>query len=152
MTGCRFEARPVANSILLMVKNRLRSNLHELKYEISEEDALRLARFLLDDLDASRWRVVPADPTKEMVDASLAAMHNSRRREAWVKPRQKHKWRLAAGIEASPDWKLGRRPTDPLPQKMEPVPQIPGSDVASETGGGVTPAGSRAASSGASGQ
>lgn len=57
MTGCRFEARPVANSILLMVKNRLRSNLHELKYEISEEDALRLARFLLDDLDASRWRV-----------------------------------------------------------------------------------------------
>ena len=98
--------RVATNSILLMMKNRLRSNLHELKYEVSEEDALRLARFLLDDLDAARWRVVPANPTKEMVDASLAAMRNSRRREVWVKPRQKHKWRLAAGIEASPDWKI----------------------------------------------
>jgi hypothetical protein len=115
-----------------MVKNRLRSNLNELKYDISEEDALRLARFLLEDLDASRWRVVPADPTKEMVDASLAAMHNSRRREAWVKPRQKHKWRLAAGIEASPDWKLGRRSTDSLPPKIETDPKILGPDVASE--------------------
>ena len=99
------------NSILLMVKNRLRSNLHDLNHEISEEDALRLARFLLDDLDAARWRVVPADPTKEMVNASLAAMHKSRKREAWVKPRQKHKWRLAAGIEASPDWKI-QKPSD----------------------------------------
>lgn len=96
----------MGNSILLMVKNRLRSNLHELKYEVSEEDALRLARFLLDDLDAARWRVVPTNPTKEMVAASLTAMRKSRRREAWVKPRQKHKWRLAAGIEASPDWKI----------------------------------------------
>jgi hypothetical protein len=132
-----------------MVKNRLRSNLHELKYDISEEDALRLARFLLDDLDASRWRVVPADPTKEMVDASLAAMHNSRRRESWVKPRQKHKWRLAAGIEASPDWKLGRLSPDPLPPKMDPDPKNLAPDVASETGAGVTPAGTRAVSSAA---
>ncbi len=142
----------MANSILFMVKNRLRSNLHELKYDISEEDALRLARFLLDDLDASRWRVVPADPTKEMVDASLAAMHTSRRREAWVKPRQKHKWRLAAGIEASPDWKLGRQSPEPLPPKVEPAPQILGPKVVSETGGGVTPSGTRAASSAAPGQ
>lgn len=102
----------MANSILLMVKNRLRSNLHDLNHEISEEDALRLARFLLDDLDAARWRVVPANPTKEMVDASLAAMRKSRKREGWVKERQKHKWRLAAGIEASPNWKVEKLPED----------------------------------------
>lgn len=142
----------MTNSILFMVKNRLRSNLHELKYDISEEDALRLARFLLDDLDASRWRVVPADPSKEMVDASLAAMNKSRRREAWVKPRQKHKWRLAAGIQASPDWKLGRQSKDHLPLEIELASQIIGPDIASEAGVSVTPAGTRAASSAAPGQ
>jgi hypothetical protein len=78
---------------------------------ISEEDALRLARFLLDELDVARWRVVPADPTKEMIDASMTAMRKSRKREGRVDERRKHKWRLAAGIEASPDWKF-KKPSD----------------------------------------
>ena len=56
-------------------------------------------------------RVVPANPTKEMVDASLTAMRKHRKREGWVAERQKHKWRLAAGIEASPDWTF-EKPSD----------------------------------------
>jgi hypothetical protein len=132
MTDCRCKERAVAtNSILLMVKNRLRSNLHDLNHEISEEDALRLARFLLDDLHGARWRVVPVDPTREMVAASMTAMRKNRRCEGRVDERRKHMWRLAAGIEASPDWKLGRQSTDPLPPEIEPDPQILGPDVAS---------------------
>jgi hypothetical protein len=101
----------VNNGILLMVKNRLRTNLNQLNHKISEEDALRLARFLLEDLDAARWRVVPAVPTREMVNASMTAMRKKRRSEGRVGEKRKHAWRLAAGIEAAPHWEVAEYPS-----------------------------------------
>lgn len=91
-------------NILAMVKNRLRDNLHQLNHNILEEDAFRLARFLLEDLDAARWRLVPVVPTREMINASMTAMRKRRKRDAWVAEKHKHAWRLAAGIEAAPRW------------------------------------------------
>lgn len=95
--------------ILGMVKNRLRANLYQLNHKISEEDAVRLARFLLEDLDAARWRIVPLTPTLEMVNASMTAMRKKRRSEGRVGEKRKHAWRLAAAIEAAPNWNVSER-------------------------------------------
>lgn len=98
------------NSVLAMVKNRLRNNLNQLNHRISQEDAARLAQFLLEDLDATHWRLVPAAPTREMVAASMTAMSKRRRRNGWVPEKLKHTWRLAAGIEAAPRWDAAKKP------------------------------------------
>lgn len=97
------------NSILAMVKNRLHHNLYQLNHKISKEDALRLARFLLEDLDAAHWRLVPEAPTREMINASMAALRKRRKRDCWVAEKQKHAWRLAAGITAAPHWDIARQ-------------------------------------------
>ena len=99
------------SSMLGMVKNRLRDNLHQLNNNISNEDAVRLARYLLDDLDTARWRLVPIVPTREMINASMTAMRRRRKREGWVAEKQKHAWRLAAGIEAAPHWRVAQQPS-----------------------------------------
>lgn len=93
-----------AASILGMVKNRLAENLRQLNLSVSEEDAGRLARFLLDDLEASRWRLVPIQPTCEMIEASMTAMRKRRKAEHRVGEKRKHSWRISAAIEAAPRW------------------------------------------------
>ncbi|MGO4174892.1 hypothetical protein AB4Z10_13165 [Bosea sp. RAF48] len=102
------------NTILAMVKNRLRDNLQQLNHKISDEDTARLARFLLEDLDAAQWRLVPAAPTREMVTASMTAMRKRRKRQGRVAERLKHAWRLAAGIEAAPHWNVTKQPSGAL--------------------------------------
>lgn len=100
-----------SNSILAMVKNRLRDNLNQLNHRISGEDVARLARFLLEDLDAAQWRLVPIAPTRDMVSASMAAMRKHRKGAGWVPDKLKHRWRLAAGIEAAPRWDAAKQPS-----------------------------------------
>lgn len=97
------------NSILAMVKNRLYHNLYQLNHNISKEDSFRLARFLLEDLDAAHWRLVPEAPAREMINASISAMRKRRKRDCWVAEKQKHAWRLAAGIAAAPHWDIAKQ-------------------------------------------
>ena len=99
------------NTILAMVTNRLRHNLRQLNHKIPDEDTIRLARFLLEDLDAAQWRLVPLAPTQEMVTASMTAMRKRRKRNGKVAERPKHAWRLAAGIEAAPQWDITKQPS-----------------------------------------
>ncbi|MGO4175974.1 hypothetical protein [Bosea sp. TAF32] len=99
------------NTILAMVTNRLRHNLHQLNHKIPEEDTVRLARFLLEDFDAAHWRLVPLAPTQEMVTASMNAMRKRLKRNGRVAERPKHAWRLAAGIEAAPQWNVTKQPS-----------------------------------------
>ena len=100
------------NSILAMVKNRLHHNLYQLNHKIPKEDAFRLARFLLEDLDAAHWRLVPEAPTREMINASMTALRKRRKRDCWVSEKQKHAWRLAAGIAAAPHWNIAKPSSD----------------------------------------
>ena len=91
-------------NILGMVKNCLAENLRQLNQAISKDDAGRLARFLLEDLETSRWRLVPIQPTRTMIVASMTAMRKRRKAANWVGEKQKHSWRISAAIEAAPRW------------------------------------------------
>ncbi len=83
----------------------------ELNVQEEEEDAVRLARYLLEDLDSARWRLVPAEPTRAMVTASMAAMRTRRKRDGRVAGRLKYALRLAAGIEATPHRDAAKQPS-----------------------------------------
>lgn len=93
-----------AANILGMVRNCLAENLRQLSHPISKDDADRLSRFLLEDLETSRWRLVPIQPTRTMIDASMTAMRKRRKSDHWVGEKQKHSWRISAAIEAAPRW------------------------------------------------
>lgn len=68
-----------------------------------------LADKLLGCLEWQGLHVVPAKPTREMVQASLAALRRHNRVIGGeMNVEEKHKWRLEEAIVARPDWRAAR--------------------------------------------
>ncbi|WP_223999013.1 hypothetical protein [Aureimonas sp. SA4125] len=73
------------------------------------EQASDLANKLMGCLEWQGLHVVPTKPTKEMVQASLAALRRHNRVIGGeMNVEEKHKWRLEQAVAAGSDWRAAR--------------------------------------------
>lgn len=75
---------------------------------VGDDEASLITRFMLEQIETSGLRIVPAKPTSEMQQAIKEALDQGKRMSAtWVKPRTKQRWRYQAAIDAAPSWRRG---------------------------------------------
>tara|TARA_A100000171_G_C2104326_1_gene131450 strand:- start:593 stop:949 length:357 start_codon:yes stop_codon:yes gene_type:complete len=105
-----------------MIVKALRKALKDRKVELSDDDLAYVARFFLEHLESRSLHVVPATPNKRMLEASMNALSASKRPSVRnIGTKRKHRWRIAASLEAAPSWREGarsdgfiyRRPNEP---------------------------------------
>ena len=93
-----------------MIVKALRKALQDRKVELSEDDLAYVARFFLEHLECRSLQVVPATPNKRMLEASMNALSASNRPSVRnIGTKRKHRWRIAASLEAAPSWREGAR-------------------------------------------
>lgn len=113
MTQTTNEARNPASSqadidTWRILKKALNTGLSDRGFTIDAEEASLIARFMLEQIEASGLRVVPVKPTTEMQQAIKQALDQGKRMSiTWVKPRTKQRWRYQAAVEAAPNWRRG---------------------------------------------
>ena len=65
---------------------------------------------LFEAFDENTLALVPARPTRQMVVASMTALHKGfRPSEGTLETPVKHTWRLWRAIGVRPDWRVGRQ-------------------------------------------
>jgi hypothetical protein len=90
------------------IRNSLASAMEARRVAIGDADLVLVTRFLMESLEEKGLKIVPTSPSKEMVMASREALADGKRMNtSWVGEKTKHRWRIAAAIAASPDWKRG---------------------------------------------
>ncbi|MBB4255284.1 MULTISPECIES: hypothetical protein [Rhizobium] len=91
-----------------ILKKALKTALSDRGFNIEAEEASLVTRFMLEQIETSGLRVVPAKPTTEMQQAIKQALDQGKRKSvAWVEPRTKQRWRYQAAIDAAPNWRRG---------------------------------------------
>ncbi|MBY3211506.1 hypothetical protein [Rhizobium laguerreae] len=91
-----------------ILKKALKTALSDRGFNIEAEEASLVTRFMLEQIETSGLRVVPAKPTTEMQHAIKQALDQGKRKSvAWVEPRTKQRWRYQAAIDAAPNWRRG---------------------------------------------
>ena len=93
-----------------MIVKALGKALQDRKVELSEDDLGYVARFFLEHLESRSLHVIPATPNKRMLEASMNALSASNRPTVRnIGTKRKHRWRLAASLEAAPSWREGAK-------------------------------------------
>lgn len=91
-----------------ILKKALRTSLSDRGLLVGENEASFMTRFMLEQIESSGLRVVPAKPTSAMQQAVKQALDKGKRMSvAWVKQRTKQRWRYRAAIDAAPSWRRG---------------------------------------------
>ncbi|EAP90302.1 hypothetical protein OA2633_11395 [Oceanicaulis alexandrii HTCC2633] len=99
-----------------MIVKSLGKALQDRKVELSEDDLAYVARFFLEHLESRSLHVVPATPSKRMLEASMNALSASNRPTVRnIGTKRKHRWRLAASLKAAPSWREGARAEGYMP-------------------------------------
>lgn len=91
-----------------ILKKALKTGLSDRGIRVDDQEASLITRFMLEQIETSGLRIVPAKPTSEMQQAIKDALDQGKRMSvAWVKPRTKQRWRYQAAIDAAPSWRRG---------------------------------------------
>lgn len=91
-----------------ILKKALKTGLSDRGIRVDDQEASLITRFMLEQIETSGLRIVPAKPTSEMQQAIKDALDQGKRMSVtWVKPRTKQRWRYQAAIDAAPSWRRG---------------------------------------------
>lgn len=91
-----------------ILKKALKTGLSDRGICVGDDEASLITRFMLEQIETSGLRIVPAKPTSEMQQAIKEALDQGKRMSVtWVKPRTKQRWRYQAAIDAAPSWRRG---------------------------------------------
>ncbi|MCQ2005269.1 hypothetical protein [Rhizobium sp. NRK18] len=91
-----------------ILRKALKTGLSDRRISLGDDEASLVTRFMLEQIEASGLRIVPAKPTAEMQRATKEALDQGKRMSiTWVKPRTKQRWRYQAAIDAAPSWRRG---------------------------------------------
>jgi len=91
-----------------ILKKALKTGLSDRGVCVGDDEASLITRFMLEQIEKSGLRIVPAKPTSEMQQAIKKALEEGKRMSVtWVKPRTKQRWRYQAAIDAAPSWRSG---------------------------------------------
>lgn len=91
-----------------ILKKALKTGISDRGIRVDDQEASLITRFMLEQIETSGLRIVPAKPTSEMQQAIKDALGQGKRMSvAWVKPRTKQRWRYQAAIDAAPSWRRG---------------------------------------------
>jgi hypothetical protein len=105
---CGDEAAQADVDTWRILKKALQAGLSGRSIEIEDEETFFVTRFMLEHIEKSGLRVVPAKPTSAMQKAIRNALDRGKRMSmSWVNQRTKERWRYHAAIDAAPSWRLG---------------------------------------------
>ncbi|CDZ35831.1 Hypothetical protein NGAL_HAMBI1146_15730 [Neorhizobium galegae bv. officinalis] len=91
-----------------ILKKALKTGLSDRGILLGDDEASLMTRFMLEQIETSGLRIVPAKPTSAMQQAIKEALDQGKRMSVtWVRQHTKQRWRYQAAIEAAPSWRRG---------------------------------------------